>query len=213
MVLFTLIWLYRRYFNFKCLSAEIVSTVWHYLTLQIFVIKKSYFYSSDFFFGYKISLKTCHVEEVLTPTLCDEHNINIDYFFNFFAGYIVDCAFTVAFNPMFSPLLEASREATNTGVKVYKPRFLAWSPKKLMLYLFLAARRTTTSCDPDFVFLRWPGIWYRCETLWCRRGDPGGDGVVRGWNQREGLPGYAPRPVFLNLFFGQEEILSLIFVW
>ncbi|KAL5731063.1 methionyl aminopeptidase [Ranunculus cassubicifolius] len=32
-------------------------------------------------------------------------------------GHIVDCAFTVAFNPMFDPLLEASREATNTGVK------------------------------------------------------------------------------------------------
>ncbi|KAL5728224.1 methionyl aminopeptidase [Ranunculus cassubicifolius] len=31
-------------------------------------------------------------------------------------GHIVDCAFTVAFNPMFDPLLEASREATNTGV-------------------------------------------------------------------------------------------------
>ncbi|KAK8557696.1 hypothetical protein V6N13_008081 [Hibiscus sabdariffa] len=32
-------------------------------------------------------------------------------------GYIVDCAFTVAFNPMYDPLLEASREATNTGIK------------------------------------------------------------------------------------------------
>ncbi|PNY08547.1 methionine aminopeptidase 2B-like protein [Trifolium pratense] len=32
-------------------------------------------------------------------------------------GYIVDCAFTVAFNPMFDPLLEASREATYTGIK------------------------------------------------------------------------------------------------
>ncbi|KAI3695790.1 hypothetical protein L1987_78791 [Smallanthus sonchifolius] len=32
-------------------------------------------------------------------------------------GHIVDCAFTVAFNPMFDPLLEASREATNTGIK------------------------------------------------------------------------------------------------
>ncbi|KAG6651888.1 hypothetical protein CIPAW_06G144300 [Carya illinoinensis] len=32
-------------------------------------------------------------------------------------GYIVDSAFTVAFNPMFDPLLEASREATNTGIK------------------------------------------------------------------------------------------------
>ncbi|BAU03775.1 hypothetical protein VIGAN_UM177600, partial [Vigna angularis var. angularis] len=34
-------------------------------------------------------------------------------------GYIVDCAFTVAFNPMFDPLLEASREATNMGIKVH----------------------------------------------------------------------------------------------
>ncbi|KAG5628634.1 hypothetical protein H5410_000351 [Solanum commersonii] len=32
-------------------------------------------------------------------------------------GRIVDCAFTLAFNPMFDPLLEASREATNTGIK------------------------------------------------------------------------------------------------
>ncbi|KAL5698841.1 methionyl aminopeptidase [Ranunculus cassubicifolius] len=30
---------------------------------------------------------------------------------------LVDCAFTVAFNPMFDLLLEASREATNTGLK------------------------------------------------------------------------------------------------
>uniref|UniRef100_A0A0E0AYC9 Methionine aminopeptidase 2 n=1 Tax=Oryza glumipatula TaxID=40148 RepID=A0A0E0AYC9_9ORYZ len=32
-------------------------------------------------------------------------------------GYIVDSAFTVAFNPMFDPLLQASRDATNAGVK------------------------------------------------------------------------------------------------
>ncbi|KAM0846421.1 hypothetical protein ACQ4PT_055684 [Festuca glaucescens] len=32
-------------------------------------------------------------------------------------GYIVDCAFTVAFNPMFDPLLQATRDATNTGIK------------------------------------------------------------------------------------------------
>jgi methionine aminopeptidase len=35
----------------------------------------------------------------------------------FVAGYIVDCAFTVAFNPMFDPLLQATRDATNTGIK------------------------------------------------------------------------------------------------
>ncbi|KAI3926702.1 hypothetical protein MKW92_002653 [Papaver armeniacum] len=32
-------------------------------------------------------------------------------------GHIVDCAFTVAFNPMFDPLLKATQDATNTGVK------------------------------------------------------------------------------------------------
>ncbi|KAL8539942.1 hypothetical protein ACS0TY_001520 [Phlomoides rotata] len=36
---------------------------------------------------------------------------------HFISGHIVDGAFTVAFNPMFDPLLEASREATNTGIK------------------------------------------------------------------------------------------------
>uniref|UniRef100_A0ACD6ADA0 Uncharacterized protein n=2 Tax=Avena sativa TaxID=4498 RepID=A0ACD6ADA0_AVESA len=33
-------------------------------------------------------------------------------------GHIVDSAFTVAFNPMFDPLLQATRDATNTGIKV-----------------------------------------------------------------------------------------------
>jgi methionyl aminopeptidase len=33
-------------------------------------------------------------------------------------GHIVDSAFTVAFNPMFDPLLAASRDATYTGIKV-----------------------------------------------------------------------------------------------
>lgn len=32
-------------------------------------------------------------------------------------GYLVDSAFTVAFNPVYDPLLEASKEATATGVK------------------------------------------------------------------------------------------------
>jgi methionine aminopeptidase len=38
--------------------------------------------------------------------------------FVFVPGYIVDCAFTVAFNPMYDPLLQATRDATNTGIKV-----------------------------------------------------------------------------------------------
>ena len=32
-------------------------------------------------------------------------------------GRIVDSAFTLAFNPRYDPLLEAVREATNTGVR------------------------------------------------------------------------------------------------
>lgn len=32
-------------------------------------------------------------------------------------GRIVDCAFTVAFNPKYQPLLDAVKEATNTGIK------------------------------------------------------------------------------------------------
>ncbi|XP_002960667.2 methionine aminopeptidase 2B [Selaginella moellendorffii] len=32
-------------------------------------------------------------------------------------GRIIDSAFTLAFNPMFDPLLEAAREATNTGIR------------------------------------------------------------------------------------------------
>lgn len=32
-------------------------------------------------------------------------------------GRIVDCAFTVAFNPKYDKLLEAVKDATNTGLK------------------------------------------------------------------------------------------------
>lgn len=32
-------------------------------------------------------------------------------------GRIIDCAWTVAFNPRYDPLLEAAKEATNTGIK------------------------------------------------------------------------------------------------
>lgn len=32
-------------------------------------------------------------------------------------GRIIDCAWTVSFDPQFDPLLEAVREATNTGIR------------------------------------------------------------------------------------------------
>lgn len=39
-----------------------------------------------------------------------------------FAGRIIDCAFTVTFNPRYDKLLEAVRDATNTGIKVRPAR-------------------------------------------------------------------------------------------
>lgn len=32
-------------------------------------------------------------------------------------GRIIDCAWTVSFDPKFDPLLEAAREATNAGIR------------------------------------------------------------------------------------------------
>jgi methionyl aminopeptidase len=32
-------------------------------------------------------------------------------------GRIIDCAWTVSFDPQFDPLCEAAREATNAGIK------------------------------------------------------------------------------------------------
>ena len=37
---------------------------------------------------------------------------------SFFAGRIIDCAFTLSFNPKYDRLLQAVKDATNTGIKV-----------------------------------------------------------------------------------------------
>ena len=34
------------------------------------------------------------------------------------AGRIIDCAWTVSFDPQFDPLLQAAKDATNQGIKV-----------------------------------------------------------------------------------------------
>jgi methionyl aminopeptidase len=47
-------------------------------------------------------------------------------------GRIIDCAWTVAFNLKYDPLLQAVREATNTGIRVIQNSF--WSIRKLLLY-------------------------------------------------------------------------------
>lgn len=37
---------------------------------------------------------------------------------NICLGRIIDCAWTLTFNPKYDKLIEAVREATNTGIKV-----------------------------------------------------------------------------------------------
>lgn len=46
----------------------------------------------------------------------------VDLFYRFIIGRIIDCAFTVAFDPRYDKLLEAVKDATNTGVKVRSAR-------------------------------------------------------------------------------------------
>lgn len=40
--------------------------------------------------------------------------------FHVYLGRIIDCAFTVAFNPRYDNLLKAVKDATNTGIKVFR---------------------------------------------------------------------------------------------
>ena len=41
-------------------------------------------------------------------------------------GHIIDCAFTVAFNPKYDQLLEAVKAATNTGDPKQSTAFVCW---------------------------------------------------------------------------------------
>ena len=63
-----------------------------------------------------------HVAAHFTPNSGDERILGKDDvckidFGTHVRGLLVDCAFTVAFNPMFDNLLEAVKEATNTGLR------------------------------------------------------------------------------------------------
>ena len=58
-----------------------------------------------------------------TPNTGDETVLNYDDvckldFGTHINGYVIDCAFTIAFNPVYDNLLMASKEGTNTGVKL-----------------------------------------------------------------------------------------------
>ena len=45
--------------------------------------------------------------------------ISLNFLINLCKGRIIDCAFTVAFNPKYDKLLEAVKDSTNTGIKVF----------------------------------------------------------------------------------------------
>jgi methionyl aminopeptidase len=62
-----------------------------------------------------------HVAAHYTPNPGDNTVLNYDDvvkidFGTHIKGHIIDCAFTVAFNPMFDNLLAAVKDATNTGI-------------------------------------------------------------------------------------------------
>lgn len=63
-----------------------------------------------------------HCAAHYTPNSGDNTVLNYDDvmkvdFGTHIQGTIIDCAFTVAFNPRYDPLLEAVKEATNTGIR------------------------------------------------------------------------------------------------
>jgi methionyl aminopeptidase len=64
-----------------------------------------------------------HVAAHYTPNSGDETVLNYDDVCKFdfgthINGFVIDTAFTVAFNPIYDNLLLASKEATNTGIKL-----------------------------------------------------------------------------------------------
>ena len=58
-----------------------------------------------------LSLTSSHPIAHHTPSLTTSHPYPLP------AGRIIDCAWTVAFDPKFDPLLAAVKEATNTGIR------------------------------------------------------------------------------------------------
>ena len=52
-----------------------------------------------------------------TTILTKDDVLKLD-FGTHFNGYVIDTAFTIAFDPKYDNLLKASKEATNTGIKL-----------------------------------------------------------------------------------------------
>ena len=87
------------------------------------------------------------------------------------SGRIVDSAFTMSFVPTYDKLLEAVKDATNTGIRVCEFRD---SHRKRLIE-------------------SWADRWYRREDSGHRSCDPGSHGVVRGRSTRESDARFARR--------------------
>uniref|UniRef100_K3ZFD7 Peptidase M24 domain-containing protein n=1 Tax=Setaria italica TaxID=4555 RepID=K3ZFD7_SETIT len=67
--------------------------------------------------GDKTVLQFADIVKLDFGTHIDGASIICFILFLFYGWCIVDCAFTIAFSPMFDPLLQASKEAMNPGIK------------------------------------------------------------------------------------------------
>eukprot|EP00808_Paulinella_micropora_P020849 g2453.t1 len=72
--------------------------------------------------GFPTGLSINHCAAHFTPNAGDKNILQKDDvmkvdFGTHIGGRIIDCAFTVAFNPIYDPLLESVKDATNTGIK------------------------------------------------------------------------------------------------
>lgn len=64
------------------------------------------------------------------------------------AGRIIDCAFTVSFNPVYDPLLEAVKDATNTGIRVsLKISHLRKFTKSIQYFLMMLCASQSVGID------------------------------------------------------------------
>lgn len=85
-------------------------------------------------------------------------------------GQILDSAFTLTWDHTYDKLLEAVKDATNTGIRVGSRLLLIWYDAELIV--------------------GHSGSWHRCSPGRIGRADPGDHGIVRGGGGRESDPRY-----------------------
>lgn len=86
-------------------------------------------------------------------------------------GHIVDCAFTMAFNPKYDPLLEAVKAATNTGEPyawhLQQPSLVAVI-QALFCILTVKPRSDNGRIASAAIVFKWKPIQRSCLCAHCR---------------------------------------------